>query len=265
MSALHSLVQAERAFASASIAHGTRDAFLAFLADDAILFRPRAIPGREWWLNRPPAPGLLTWQPTYAEVSRAGDLGYTTGPWEYRERRDLHDQPVGYGHFVSIWQQQADGEWKVHIDLGISCPPPPTPFAEWQPIGASKPIEETSTAIIPADEHAALLDSDRAFASTAEREGAANAYRLHAIDDARLFRMETPPFVGQHEIHRFLSERNERTIFQPQKSRVAQSGDLGFTYGSGEEHSQPCIYVRIWKKHAGAWRIALDITNPTTS
>ena len=42
----HALVAAERAFAADSVAHGIKTAFLTWLADDALIFRPSAVEGR---------------------------------------------------------------------------------------------------------------------------------------------------------------------------------------------------------------------------
>src|SRR5438128_4856754 len=78
------LVEMEHAFTKAAATKGTRDAFLEFLADDGILFQPGPVNGKKLWSERQPRKGLLSWEPVLADVSRAGDLGYTTGPWEFR-------------------------------------------------------------------------------------------------------------------------------------------------------------------------------------
>ena len=121
-SALQSLVETERAFSRTSAERGTREAFLAFIADDGILFRPTAVNGKEWFSKNPVPPSekrpLLSWQPIFADVSQAGDLGYTTGPWQYKS--DIKDgTPVAYGNFITVWRKQADGTWKFAVDLGI--------------------------------------------------------------------------------------------------------------------------------------------------
>jgi hypothetical protein len=83
--ALDALVAAEKAFAATSVEKGIRDSFLMFFADDGINFQPHPTKTREAFLKRPaPAtrpPVELNWRPIYADVSRAGDLGYTTGPY----------------------------------------------------------------------------------------------------------------------------------------------------------------------------------------
>jgi ketosteroid isomerase-like protein len=116
--ALDSLVAAERAFATRSVEHGVRDAFLAYLAEDGVIFSPLATNGRQAWESRAPVAATLVWEPVFAEVSAAGDLGYTTGPWELRPNDS--QRPTGYGHYVSVWQKQADGALRVAVDIGIA-------------------------------------------------------------------------------------------------------------------------------------------------
>jgi hypothetical protein len=84
-SPLGSLVEAERAFARTSVQKGIRESFLEFFAEDGINFQPHPVKTREAILKRlAPAtrpPVVLNWEPAYADISRAGDLGYTTGPY----------------------------------------------------------------------------------------------------------------------------------------------------------------------------------------
>ena len=80
----NSLVDAERSFARTSLSKGARDAFLSVLADDSIIFRPRAVPGRKWTQENPAPTGQLSWAPEFADIATGGDLGYTTDPWELR-------------------------------------------------------------------------------------------------------------------------------------------------------------------------------------
>ena len=79
---LSALIDTERRFAAASATLGMKAAFLQFLDDDSILFRPHPVNGKEYTAARPDAPIRLTWEPTRADTSRAGDLGYTTGPYK---------------------------------------------------------------------------------------------------------------------------------------------------------------------------------------
>ena len=119
-SALSEMVATERAFAKTSEEKGTRDAFMMFIAEDGILFRPGPVMGKRWMQEHPVAASdkrpLLAWQPIFAEMSAAGDLGYTFGPWEFKS--DIKDEKAAaYGHFATIWKKQTDGTWKFAIDL----------------------------------------------------------------------------------------------------------------------------------------------------
>src|SRR5437660_9708657 len=104
---LTSLVDAERAFARLSIEKGTRDAFLTNLSDESIIFRPNAVRGKAWFESNPAPTTQLDWQPAFADIAKSGDLGYTTGPWQLR--RTPGDPPVAFGHYVTVWRQQAGG------------------------------------------------------------------------------------------------------------------------------------------------------------
>jgi ketosteroid isomerase-like protein len=59
------------------------------------------------------------------EVSRAGDLAYTQGT--YANQFDLADGTTATerGKWVSVWKKQADGTWKVAVDVYNTDEPPP--------------------------------------------------------------------------------------------------------------------------------------------
>jgi ketosteroid isomerase-like protein len=60
----------------------------------------------------------LTWEPLRAEVSRSGDLGYTVGRYTSSRVGNLGQSIRSSGMYVTIWRRQADGSWKVEMDLG---------------------------------------------------------------------------------------------------------------------------------------------------
>ena len=106
-----------------SVEKGIRDSFLANLADDAIVFDPGPVNGKELYTKRSPSEAQLIWEPIFADVSNAGDMGYTTGPWEYKKTKS-DAIPVAYGQFLSVWKRQSDGPWKVVLDGGVDNPAP---------------------------------------------------------------------------------------------------------------------------------------------
>ncbi|HTO92627.1 MAG TPA: hypothetical protein VMJ70_15960 [Candidatus Sulfotelmatobacter sp.] len=118
---IDSLIQAERDFSAASIAHGMRSAFLANLGEDAVIFRPGPINGMQSWKSRTEVPGRLEWAPEFVELSGAEDLGFSIGPWEYRVSAEAKE--AEHGHFLTVWRRDPHGAWKVALDCGISHPP----------------------------------------------------------------------------------------------------------------------------------------------
>ena len=61
----------------------------------------------------------LRWHPVSAVVASSGDVGYTIGRWQSRARgADGQWARGGTGNYVTIWRLQADGSWKVAVDIG---------------------------------------------------------------------------------------------------------------------------------------------------
>ncbi len=106
--AARAMVESERKFYQTGQEKGTRAAFLAFLADDGIVFRPGPVNGKEAWGKRPETGFDLIWEPTFAAIARSADFGYTTGPAKWRANKK-EEKFLGYGQFVSIWKKQKDG------------------------------------------------------------------------------------------------------------------------------------------------------------
>jgi len=55
----------------------------------------------------------LAWEPTHAEISRGGKLGYTWGRYHSDFQGKVHE-----GTYMTVWQKQPDGKWKVLFDTG---------------------------------------------------------------------------------------------------------------------------------------------------
>lgn len=77
------------------------------------------------------APGFsLTWTAIHADVSSAGDLGYTVGTFQL-QLNDPQGNPVQRsGKYTTVWKKQEDGQWKVVADVfnyNEPAPAPPTP------------------------------------------------------------------------------------------------------------------------------------------
>jgi ketosteroid isomerase-like protein len=258
-SALQEMVKTEQAFSKMAEEQNARDAFMAFIADDGLLFRPGAVNGKKWMLEHPVPPSdkkpLLAWQPAFAGMAASGDMGFTTGPWEAKP--DINDEkPSGYGHFVTVWKKQADGSWKFVVDLGISHPQSGGPQAHWEPAAAKK---ETFKPVDGASARKSLLDRDQSYRIS--------EFAAYAVPDVRLYRANNLPFIGRNAAVAELAKTKGTIVWHPISADVSQAGDLGYTHGTYEvaddtkkviEHGS---YVRIWKKQGGTWQIVMDVTN----
>lgn len=268
-SPLHSMVATERAFSQASADKGTRDSFLMFIAEDGILFRPSAVLGKKWLLehpvplteNRP----LLSWQPTFAYVAAAGDMGYTFGPWEHKQ--NINDQkPSAFGHFITMWKREADGAWRFAIDLGISHPQSATPPTPWVPAPVAKTTMKVASVPVAASREE-LLSFDREFSQESAKHGPVAAFTKYAAEEVRLFRNKHLPFVGKGDMAAALEASIGVLTWQPEAADASRSGDLGYTYGRYEAKTDGMLtakgnYMRFWKKQGGVWRVVIDVDDP---
>jgi ketosteroid isomerase-like protein len=264
---LASLIAAEYAFADLSARLGTRDAFLAHLADDSILFRPRPVPGKMWMVSQPARPGRLMWYPSFATIARAGDLGCTTGPWTFRPGGP-DDDPIAHGYFVSLWRVQPVGQWKVELDCGVTCPPPPTPLEPLQPEAISEPRSAETAALDPDQVCLSLLVVERALANDLAHAAVAAVYDRYCADEAQIYRAAVWPYRGRAAIRDNFEALPCGYEWQPIDVRTSRSGDLGYVYGlvhftpSGRTDPIESCYLRAWKQVAGRWQLLIDVDCP---
>ena len=266
---LRALVETERAFSRTSEEKGIREAFSAFIADDGILFRPRAVKGKEWMQQHPLPPSktrpLLTWQPIFAAISQTGDLGYTTGPWQYKN--DIKDaKPAAFGDFMTIWKKQPDGSWKFVLDLGVSHPKPLKENAVRQP---SQTSGRNGRGLYPESARAQILKAEKDFSQQSVNQGAVTAFLFNAANDVRLFREDHEPFVGKKLAASALTPLTVQWTWVPAFADVSSSGDLGYSYGTYELRDKASAkiidsgnYARIWKRSRGVWKVVIDVANP---
>ncbi len=59
----------------------------------------------------------LTWAPVAAEVARSGDIGYTRGTFQLSFNGPSGQKVSDTGKYVTVWKKQADGSWKVVVDI----------------------------------------------------------------------------------------------------------------------------------------------------
>ncbi len=109
------------------------DRGLSCYSDDASVFPSNApiATGKEaigaLWSQVFEIPGFaLSWDISKLEVSRAGDLAYAYGTYE-QTVNDPEGNPITErGKWVGVYKKQADGQWKMVVDIGNSDGPSPS-------------------------------------------------------------------------------------------------------------------------------------------
>lgn len=118
------VMEADRAFAAATARRGV-DGWVEAFEADARQFHARGVSTDTAQIRSRMAPAFadttrqLRWHPVSAVVAASGDMAYTIGRWESRLRGpDGQWGPTGSGNYVTVWRRQADGGWKVAVDIG---------------------------------------------------------------------------------------------------------------------------------------------------
>ena len=121
------LMDAEHAFAKATAERGI-DGWMEFMAPNAVELSAEPLVGldqiRAGMTKQFKLPGFkITWEPTKAEFLGEGDVGYAVGRYEVRFIGEDGKPVVRTGTYLTTWQQQNDGSWKVVSDIGSPDPP----------------------------------------------------------------------------------------------------------------------------------------------
>jgi uncharacterized protein (TIGR02246 family) len=118
---------------SATIGTMNADEFAKLVAADGKLMPPNEamVSGtdavRQWASRMMANPGFkASWQPTTVEVAASGDLGYSVGTYEMQMQMPDGTPMNDHGKYATIWKKQADGTWKVAVDIFNSDVPMPS-------------------------------------------------------------------------------------------------------------------------------------------
>jgi ketosteroid isomerase-like protein len=241
------VVAAERAFAADAAARGWVAAFRSTAAADAQMLSPDPVNAQRQ-LAQIEGDGsmALDWRPAYAGISRSGDFGFTTGPFQMRGRAGI------VGHYFTVWRRQPDGAWKWIFDAGTDVRDP-------------GPITEAN-AVIPSLATASGGAADAAAAIgevTAIEESNARAVSLAVLlaDDARVNRPYEPAGMGRLASVRLMNA-DGGVRFTALRREASSGGDLVFSMGEVRDTNEGVerlrYYARIWQWRPEGWRIVFD-------
>jgi ketosteroid isomerase-like protein len=249
ISPLMQMVNSEKSFAASADSAGITEAFLKYLDDSAKVFeRGQILYGRQVWGQRKMDSMELKWYPEFAEVAASGDIGYTTGPSEFRVKKGS-EKPDHKGYFNSIWRKNSEGEWKVVLDMGT-----PSPQSEYNESHVEYADKETVHKVAEKMKKKKtgedIKEVEKKFiADYADRKG----YIKFGARTARYYRPGNKVAKGHYPYNDTL-----KLSYINAGTGMASTGDLGYAYGYVEVSGRTGNYLRVWKKEADTWRIVLD-------
>jgi len=251
---------ADAAFAARATEIGHHAAFIEYLADDAVLFRPEAVRGQEWLATHEPAGGRLEWSPAAAATGCTATLAVTTGPWRYSNAEG--GEPVA-GHYLSIWRLDAQSQWRVVLDHGIEHPGA-VPAEQLQAALAQSWPDGDAGKCNGSGDPGALIEADERLNGQVARRGLLPALQRTAGEGALVYRdgatpgplsglqADTDAAFGPGTVARTIG-----TVFEP-------GTDLAVTHGvlQSTDRSRRSLFVRVWSREGRRWQVVVDLRTP---
>lgn len=247
---IDSMVQAEKNFANTSLVASTNEAFVTFIDTAGIVFdKGNPVNGFELYSKSERRPGILTWEPEYAEISSSNDFGYTTGPWKYYANT-LKDDPLGKGHFVTVWHLNKNGEWKFLIDFGAS-------YNLERKVMPLKKVKPTKDEFKKGDE-LSLQKAEENFIRLYKTHGK-KAYSIFLSSNSRLNYAGFLPALSAAERKTVIDSLPSNINYTSIGSGLSPKKDLGYVYGTADINDKHDGYLRIWRKEKDGWKIAVEV------
>jgi len=116
------LSDTDRFYSALSARNGMNAAFLEMFDSAGVMLRANHQPVegyeaiRALLMSESDSSFTLTWEPKFAKMAASGDLGYTYGTYQIKDK--AKDSIVGVGKYATIWVRKSDGKWKAILDTG---------------------------------------------------------------------------------------------------------------------------------------------------
>lgn len=258
--ALQGIVDAENGFADLSKRTDTRTSFLANLADSVVLFdQGKPVVGTESWIKRKTDSTFLFWWPLFVGISKDEHLGFSVGPWQWAKSRA--DQPAAFGYYITIWEKDLEGAWKVAVDLGIRLPQGLGSLPALTASPSPAPVKKQSGAAAKNQ----LLELDQRYINDLNTKEV--SYLSESFtSDGRLMRSESGVYISPSNFNAYKDE-NTSYQFTQAGGGISSAQDLGYTYGTlvtesttdGKKTPKTRSYMRIWKREKTGWKVVVDV------
>lgn len=260
-----SLIAEEKAFAAKAEATDVPTAFLAYLDSSGVIFNGEgAVNGIAEYGKAPKgSKQLLKWYPIIAQVSRNGDIGFTSGPFQFIAERG--QDAVGSGYFFSIWKKNAAGQFKVMLDGGVihsqdrnhaeafrrdQEPERETDYDYILPVGQGK------------DGDPLPWKTEDAFLSAAGKD-AGQAYQQFLADEVVLLRGDRPFGKTKAEALGTIAQQDIQSYqFIRSGQGISKAGDLAYCFGKAKtvkgDKTVEGFFTRVWQHRPEGWKIVAE-------
>jgi ketosteroid isomerase-like protein len=269
------IIQAERAFNQYCLDHGRHAGWMEFIADDAYLMNRNTLGRAEADASlaaETSDTSTLTWEPSYADASLSGDLGYSWGIWVVKGTGPDGQPAQRRGLYLTVWRRQADGRWKFVFDGGR--PLPEEAIASIHESLRAQPAADYGVAALEKDRaklERELWDLDVAFSQEALTHGPKAAFLAHIADEALLLdRGVRTKTAAAEKMAR--EPDGTKLSWAPLHVEMAAAGDLALVWGEwlaqdagpdGKPSEATGVYSALWKRQpGGGWKIVFDNGRP---
>jgi ketosteroid isomerase-like protein len=257
------LISAENYFATLTQKKGIKKAFLSVSTDNTLIFKPEPISPSKYFKGKPDSLGFLNWEPVFARIAKSGDWGFTSGPFTFKES---DSSKVVYGNYLSIWQKNRKGVWKLAIDLGVTHPrPKKEPQLLFQNPKNEIYLKQRSQNRLQQREDV-VFSSDKLMGTILKADDP-TALNEFIGDDSRLLFPGYEPIIGKKAITNFWAKQEFNLTSTPIKADRSYSGELAYTYGTASIAKKGDVtnyhYVRVWEVQPGyVWNVIFEAYVP---
>lgn len=247
-----SIVRAEKAFAAMSVQDGINKAFTANFDTGCVVFvRGKAVNGYQLYSSNADKGGVLNWEPEYVGISSSKSLGFSTGPYTYKQ--NVTDTLADRGQFTTIWKLNNNGDWKAVLDMGISY----ATNAERVTVAKIFTSDFSSTKIAISQ---SALSIENAFINEYKKTGSL-AFANRITRDSWLNRNNHYPCYGWQNLQDAVASIPDTLRFVPIAGELSQSGDFAYVYGSVIIRDNVENYLRVWIRKGKEWKLILQVLN----
>src|SRR5260370_39916409 len=133
--------------------------------------------------------------------------------WELKKGNE--PLSLGFGHYVTIWAKQHNGQWKIALDVGTENPQP----RESSPGLQILPPDSTAGSQPQENSRRGLQKAERQFAEAAHN-GISKAILDYATDDIRVYREKSFPAIGLVAARLMLTSEHGQATFEIGRAHV---------------------------------------------